>query len=59
MALHKSTIWDPKTKQHVGTVDYESAVPQPADNLAMEALVFRIVGMTRQWKHPIGLYSSG
>ena len=54
MALHKATIWDPKTKQYVGTVDYGTAVPEPADSLAMEALVFVIVALTGHWKHPIG-----
>ena len=35
-----------QTKQNVGTVDYGTAVPEPADSLAMETLVFMNVGMT-------------
>ena len=50
MALHKGTIWGPKTK-HVDTVDYRRAVPEPVDTLAMEAVVFMIVGMTGHWKY--------
>ena len=54
MAVHKFTMWYPKTKQYVGTVDYGTAVPEPANSLAMEALVFMIVSITGCWKHPIG-----
>ena len=34
--------------------DYGTVVPEPADSLAMEALVFIIVSMTGHWKHPTG-----
>ena len=53
MALHKGTVWDPKTKRYVGTVDYGTAIPENEDELATEALVFMVVGMTGHWKHPI------
>ena len=46
MALHKGTVWDPKTKRYVGTVDYGTAIPENEDELATEALVFMVVGMT-------------
>ena len=35
-----------------GTVGLGTAVQEPAQSLAMEALVFMIVGMTGYWKHP-------
>ena len=44
MALHKGTIWDPKTKQYVGMVDYGTAVPEVTDSYATEALVFMVSG---------------
>ena len=53
MALHKGTIWDPKSKQYVGTVDYGTAMPEVPDDLATEALVFMIVGVNGHFKHPI------
>ena len=53
MALLKGTIWDPKTKQYVGTVDYGTAVPEPLDELATKALVFMISSLTGHFKDPI------
>ena len=43
----------PKIKSYVGTVDYGTAIPENEDELATEALVFMVVGMTGHWKHPI------
>ena len=40
--------------QYVDTVDYGTAVPEPVDTFAKEALVFMIVGMTEHQKHSIG-----
>ena len=53
MTLHKGTVWDPKLKSYIGTVDYGTAIPENEDELATEALVFMVVGMTGHWKHPI------
>ena len=53
MALHKGTMWDPKTRQYVGTVDYGTALPEVPDSLATEALVFMVSGMSGHFKHPI------
>ena len=53
MALHKGTIWDPKSKQFVGTVGYGTALPEVMKNLATEALVSVIAGLTGHFKHPI------
>ena len=53
MTLHKGTVWDPKSKSYVGTVDYGTTIPENEDELATEALVFMVVGMTGHWKHPI------
>ena len=53
MALHKGTIWDAKSKQYIERVDYGLAIPEGSGELATEALVFLIVGMTGHWKHPI------
>ena len=54
MALHKGTMWDPISKQYVGNVDYGTAVPEVSTNLATDALVFMIVGLSGHFKHPIG-----
>ena len=53
MTLHKGTVWDPKSKSYIGTVDYGTAIPENEDELATEALVFMVVRMTEHWKHPI------
>ena len=53
MTLHKGTVWDPKSKSYIGTVDYGTAIPENEDELATEALVFMVVRMTGHWKHPI------
>ena len=53
MALHKGTFWDQKTKQYVGTVSYGTALPEPPEDLATEALVFMISSLTGHFKHPI------
>ena len=53
MTLHKGTVWDPKSRCYIGTVDYGTAIPENEDELATKALVFMVVGMTGHWKHPI------
>ena len=53
MALHKGIIWDPKTKQYVGTVDYGTALPEVTESFATEALVFMVSGLSGHFKHPI------
>ena len=53
MTLHKGTVWDPTLRQYVWHVDYGMAVPEAPDELATEALVFLVVGMTCHFKHPI------
>ena len=53
MALHKGTVWDPKTKQYIGMVDYGTAVPEVTDSYATEALVFMVSGLSGHFKHPI------
>lgn len=53
MTLHKGTFWDPKSRSYVGHVDYGIAMPEPSDDIAKEALVFMMVGLTGHWKHPI------
>ena len=52
-ALHESTMWDPKTRKYVGTIDYGTAIPEAEDELAKETLVFMVSGMSGHWKHPI------
>ena len=52
-ALHKGIIWDPISKQYVGTVDYGTAIHEVPDDLATEALVFMIVGVNGHFKHSI------
>ena len=56
MALYKGTIWDPKSKSYVGLVDYGTAKPEPEENMASEALVFMISGITGHWKHPVAYF---
>ena len=46
MALHKSTIWDPKTRKYVGTVYCGTAIPEAEDELAKETLVLMVSGMS-------------
>ena len=53
MVLHKGTVWDPKIKCYVGTVDYGTASPEATDKPATDALIFMVVGITGHWKHPI------
>ena len=53
MALNKGTIWDPKTKQYVGMVEYGTAVPEVTDSYATEALVFMVSGLSGHFKHPV------
>ena len=53
MSLRKGTVWDPVSKKYVGTVDYGTTLPESPDNLATEALVFMIVGVSGLFKHPI------
>ena len=52
MELHKGTWWDQKNRCYVGRVDYGTALPVAGDNLAAEALVFMIGGVSGHWKHP-------
>ena len=56
MAIHKGTWWDPKQKCYVGRVDYGTGIPEADDDLATEALVFMISGVTGHWKHPIAYF---
>ena len=56
MDLHKGTWWDQKKRCYVGRVDYGTALPEAGDNLATEALVFMIGGITGHWKHPTGYF---
>ena len=53
MSLSKMTVYDQTTKSFVGLVDYGSAIPEPEDTEATEALVFMVIGTTGHWKHPI------
>ena len=54
MSLHKGTMWDPISKQYVGNVDYGTAAPEVSTDLATDALVFMIVGLSGHFKQPIG-----
>ena len=54
MSIHKMTIYDKNRKSFVGLVDYGTAVPEVDATEATEALVFMIVGLTGNWKHPVG-----
>ena len=56
MALHKSAIWDPVAQQYVGSVNYGTAIPEPPEDLVIEALVFMVVGLTGHFKHPIAYF---
>ena len=37
-------------------VDYGTGMPKADDDLATEALVFMISGVSGHWKHPIGYF---
>ena len=54
MSLHKATMWGPISNQYVGNVDYGTAVPEVCTDLATDALVFMIVGLSGHFKHPTG-----
>ena len=56
MELHKGTWWDQKKRFYIGRVDYGTALPEAGDNLAIEALVFMIGGVTGHWKYAIGYF---
>ena len=56
MAIQKGTWWDPKQKCYVGHVDYGTGTPEADDDLATEALVFMISGVTGHWKHPMAYF---
>ena len=56
MALHKGTTWDLKSKSYVSLVDYGTAKPEVEENLATEALVFMVAGVTGHWKHPVAYF---
>ena len=53
MSLSIMTVYDWATKSVVSLVDYGSAIPEPEDTEATEALVIMVVGTTGHWKHPI------
>ena len=53
MAFHKGTMWDQMWKQYVGTVNYGTAVLEPPEQLATEALVLMISSLTGHFKHPV------
>ena len=46
MAIHKGTWWDPKKKSYVGRAEYGTGLSEAEDDLATEALVFMICGIT-------------
>ena len=54
MKLFSEAVWDPKARTFVGNIDYGTAIPELVDGEATEALVFMVVGMTRNCKHPTG-----
>ena len=56
MAIRKGTWWDAKQIAYVGRVDYGTGMPEADDDLATEALVFMISGVSGHWKHPIGYF---
>ena len=56
MAIRKGTWWDAKQRAYVGRVDYGTGMPEADDDLATEALVFMISGVSGHWKHPIGYF---
>ena len=43
-----------KIPEVVGHIDYGAAIPECADGETTEAMVFMVVGLTGNWKHPIG-----
>ena len=47
------TIWVPKAQTFVGHIDHGNEIQECAYGEATEALVFMVVGMTGNWKHPI------
>ena len=53
MEFHKGTAWNPKTKLYIGSIDYGTAIPKPADDLPAEGLVLIIVGIKEHWKYHI------
>ena len=53
MKLCSEAVWGPKAWKFVGNIDYGTAIPELVDGEATEALVFMVVGMTGNWKHPI------
>ena len=56
MELYKGTWWDQKQRCYIGRDDYGIALLKDGDNLATEALVFMIGGVTDHWKHPKGYF---
>ena len=54
MSIHKMTIYHKYSKSFAGLVDYGNTVPEADATEATEALVFMIVGLTGNWKHPVG-----
>ena len=53
MKLCSEAVWDTKAQKFVGNINYGTAIPELVDGEATEALVFMVVGMTGNWKHPI------
>ena len=51
MKICSETIWDPKVWKFVDYTDH--GTPECADGEGTEALVFMVIRMTGDWKHPI------
>ena len=51
MAICRSTIWTPRKKRYIDTLDYGTAVSESENELATEALVFMVVGLHDNFKH--------
>ena len=56
MAIWKGTWWDEKKNTYVGNVDYGTALIEQDDNLAAEALVFLLSGVSGHWKFPVAYF---
>ena len=56
MAIRKGTWWDEKKNTYVGNVDYGTALIEQDDNLATEALVFLLSGVSGHWKFPVAYF---
>ena len=56
MAIKKEIVFDSKTGQYSGCMDFGSS-SDCADHLAIEALVVMAVGLRTHWKQPIAYFS--